>query len=172
MPKLVFPVLADGLLVDVVIGVDGATTAALFSSGQPITAPVPARGAIDTGSFVTAVSTAILQRLGIPTQYRTTTRTASGILSVNVAKASVAVRDARDPTRQELVEPALSVMELTTPPAMVEVLIGLDFLLAANSCSMARPCSFRWSPEQGVIYHGERDRLWSMIYFLRSAVPS
>src|SRR5438270_6187420 len=107
MPKLVFPVQVDGLLVDVLIGLDGATTLARLAAGQAITAPVPARGEIDTGSNVTAVSTAILQRLGVPIQYRTTTQTAAGSLSANVAKVSVGLRDARDPTSPELVEPTL-----------------------------------------------------------------
>jgi hypothetical protein len=125
-------VLAEGLLVDVMIGLDGDTTAAQFTSGQPLTAPVQARGEIDTGSNVTAVSTAILQRLAIPLQHQTTTQTASGSLSVNVAKVSVGVRDSRDPTSPELVEPTLYVMEWMTPPANVEVLIGLDFLLGCK----------------------------------------
>ena len=38
--KLVFPVLPDGLLVDVLIGVDGDTLVALMAAGQPI----PGRG--------------------------------------------------------------------------------------------------------------------------------
>jgi hypothetical protein len=132
MPRVVFPVLADGLLVDVLIGLDGATIVAQLAAGQPITAPVPARAEIDTGSNVTAVSAAILQRLGIPIQYQTTTQTASGNLAVNVAKVSVGVRDSRDPASPELVEPTLSVMELTVPLPKVEVLIGLDFLLSCR----------------------------------------
>ena len=42
-----------------------------------------ARGVIDTGSNVTAVSAAILQRLAIPIQYQTTTQTVSGPASSN-----------------------------------------------------------------------------------------
>jgi hypothetical protein len=129
MPKLEFPVAPDGLLVDVLIGLDRATILPQLATGQPIGAPVAARGEIDTGSNVTAVSAAILQCLGVPIQYQTTTPTASGSLSVNVAKVSVGVRDFRDPLSPELVEPTLSVMELQTPLAVVEVLIGLDFLL-------------------------------------------
>jgi hypothetical protein len=81
---------------------------------------------------VTAVSTAILQRLAIPIQYQTTTQTISGSLSVNVAKVSVGVRNFQDPTSPELVEPTLSGMEWTTPQPKVEVLIGIDFLLGCK----------------------------------------
>lgn len=81
---------------------------------------------------MTAVSQAILQRLGVPIQYQTTTRTASGVLAVNVAKVSVGVRDARNPAGPEIVEPTLSVMELTATLPQVDVLIGLDFLLGCR----------------------------------------
>jgi hypothetical protein len=63
MPKIAFPVLPDGLLVDALIGLDGATTAAHIAAGQPVPAPLFARGEIDTGSNVTAVSAAILRCL-------------------------------------------------------------------------------------------------------------
>jgi hypothetical protein len=132
MPRLVFPVLAEGLLVDVFIGLDGATTAAQLAAGQPMTAPIRARGEIDTGSNVTAVSAAILQRLGVPVQYLSITQTASVRLAVNVFDVSVGVRDFADPSGTALVEPTVTVMELTTPLAAVDVLIGLNFLLCCQ----------------------------------------
>jgi hypothetical protein len=132
MAKLVFPVLPDGLRVDVLIGLDGATTVAQLAAGQPITAPIRARGEIDTGSNMTAVSAAIRQRLGVPILYQATTQTASGSLAVNVFEVSVGVHDSCDPASPELVESTLSVMELTTRLAGVEVLIGLDFLLGCK----------------------------------------
>jgi hypothetical protein len=39
MPKLVFPVAPDGLLVDVLVGLDDGTTVAQLAAGQPLTAP-------------------------------------------------------------------------------------------------------------------------------------
>jgi hypothetical protein len=132
MPKLVFPVLPDGLRVDVLIGLDGATTLAQLGAGQLLTAPIRAHGLIDTGSNITAVSAAIRQGLGVPIQYLTTTQTASGSLAVNVFEVSVGVHDSGDPTSPELVEPTLSVMELRTSLPGVEVLIGLDFLLGCK----------------------------------------
>lgn len=89
MAKLVFPVVPDGLLVDVVVGFDSDTIAAQIAARQPVTAPVLARGEIDTGTNMTAVSAAILRQLGVPVQYRTTTQTAAGQLAANVFKVSV-----------------------------------------------------------------------------------
>jgi hypothetical protein len=132
MPKLVFPVHVDGLAVDVLIGLDGATTAAQLAAGRPFSPPIRARGEIDTGCNVTAVSAAILQRLRVPVQYQTTTQTAAGTLAVDVFEVSVGIRDFADPMGPELVEPTMAVMELKTTLATVDVLIGLDFLLGCR----------------------------------------
>ena len=96
MSKVVFPVLRDGLLVDVVIGLDRPAMLAQLSPGQLITAPVLARGEIDTGSNVTAVSSAILHRLGIAAQYRTTTQIAAGGVLMQPTLASAAVTTPND----------------------------------------------------------------------------
>jgi hypothetical protein len=132
MPKLVFSVLPDGLVVDVVVGLDGDTVAAQVAAGQPVAAPVLAIGEIDTGSNITAVSSAILRRLGVPVQHQTTTLTPAGLLAVNVFEVSVGIRNLADPSGGQLVEPKLAVMELTTVLPQTEVLIGLDFLLGCK----------------------------------------
>jgi hypothetical protein len=90
------------------------------------------RGELDTGSNVTAVSAAILQRLGVPAQYQATTHTPAGPLAVNVFEVNVGVRNLADPTGAELVEAKLPVMELTTALPQIEVLIGFDVLLGCR----------------------------------------
>jgi hypothetical protein len=132
MPRLVFPVLADGLLVDVLIGLDRGTTLAQLAAGQAIAAPIRARGEIDTASNVTAVSAAILKRLGVAVQYQTTTQSVAGSVAVNVATVSVGVRDFTGPQSPEFVEPTLHVMEWTAASPPLEVLIGLDILLGCK----------------------------------------
>ena len=132
MAKLVFPFLPDGLAVDVVIGLDGATLAAQIASGQAMTPPMLTHGEIDTGSNITAVSTAILQRLGLSALYQSTTQTPAGPVAVDVFKVSVGIRNLATPTIPELVEPNLLVMELPTAFPDVEVLIGLNFPLGCK----------------------------------------
>lgn len=100
--------------------------------GNRFQRPCVPRAEIDTGSNITAVSATILQRLGVPVQYQTTTQTASGRLAVNVFEVSVGVRNNADPSGAELVEPTLAVMELPASLAAIEVLIGLDFLLGCR----------------------------------------
>jgi hypothetical protein len=132
MPQLVYPIDPNGLFVDVVVGLRGLTTKKLLAAGKPITAPLRARGAIDTGTDVTAVSAAILQRLGIVASYRQTTQTVSGQLNVQLFVVSLGITKFGDPTAAEHVESDITVMELVTVlPNAIEVLIGLDVL---SSC--------------------------------------
>jgi hypothetical protein len=132
MPHLIFPVDKDGLLIDVLIGLDGATTTALFSAGQPIPPPIRARAAIDTGSDVTVVSRSILQQLGVPVQHQTTTQTVSGLVTVNLYKVSVGITDFGSSGAAEFVEPTVLVMGLPQTVPVIEVLIGLDMLLGCR----------------------------------------
>jgi hypothetical protein len=133
MARLVFPVLADGLLVDVLIGLRAASMATQLAAGQPITAPVRARGAIDTGTDITIVSAAIPRRLGVPASIQGSTQTVAGPLSAPLFRLSVGVTDFRIPHAPELVEADLLVMGLvTTLPQQIEVLVGLDVLLGCR----------------------------------------
>jgi hypothetical protein len=129
MPRLEFPIDADGLLVDAVVGLRGLTIAALLASGQRITSPVAVRGAVDTGTDITAVSAAVLRQLGVTASYQRTTQTVSGQLNVQLFVVSVGITNLGDPAASELVESDLTVMELATPlPNAIEVLIGVDVL--------------------------------------------
>jgi hypothetical protein len=93
MATLIFPVQKDGLLVDVLIGLDGATTTAHVVAGRPIPKPIRCRGIIDTGTDISAVDIAILQRLGVPVKLQTTTHTMAGSLAVKIFEISVGITD-------------------------------------------------------------------------------
>jgi hypothetical protein len=132
MSQLNYPVSKDGMLVDVLIGLDHATSIALLAAGQPITAPIRARGVVDTGTDVTVVNASILHRLGIPVQYQTSTQTVAGSLGVRIFEVSLGITDFGDPSAPELVEPNLLVMEMTSALPVADVLIGLDVLLSCK----------------------------------------
>src|SRR5262249_56763907 len=66
MPRLTFPIGPDGLMVDVLVNVEASALLPLRASGQP-SSPVAGRGAIDTASDISGVSSPALQRLGVPT---------------------------------------------------------------------------------------------------------
>jgi hypothetical protein len=129
MPRLVYPNDPNGLLVDVLVGLRGLTVSGLHATGQPIPPPLRARGAIDTGTDVSAVSAPLLHRLGAAPSYQKTTHTVSGLMSVQMFVVSLGITDFGDPAAPELVESDLTVMELVTVlPQAIEVLIGLDVL--------------------------------------------
>jgi hypothetical protein len=65
MEHLTFPFSANGLTLDVLIGLDGNSTAQLHACGQPIPRPVRARGVLDTGTDATAIAHWVFQQLGL-----------------------------------------------------------------------------------------------------------
>ena len=84
MATLIFPIQSDGLICDVLIGLDGLATAALAVAGQPILAPILCRGLIDTGSDITCVNSAVLRRLGLnKPSVQATTQTVRGSAHVD-----------------------------------------------------------------------------------------
>jgi len=132
VPQLTFPVTAAGLTVPVWIGLDGKTTTALLTAGQPIIAPTQARGLIDTGTDVTAVASWVLQRLAISPATATKTTTAAGPIRVRLYEVSLTITDPTVAGSPALTHPDLIVMELPVSLPAVDVLIGLDVLLAGR----------------------------------------
>jgi len=133
MATLTFPVQSDGLICDVLIGLDGKATAAKATSGQPILAPVLCRGMVDTGTDVTCVAQAVLRKLALTVPVgQTRTGSTTGSAPVNLFEASVNVLDLRNPSGPKLVLPDVLVMELPQPLTNLDVLIGLDVLLTAR----------------------------------------
>jgi hypothetical protein len=130
MPKLTYPVQPDGLICDVLVGLDGKTTTTLVATGQPIHPPILCRGLIDTGTDITSIASAVLRRLGLNTpSVQMTTQTVSGPAHVDLFEVSVNVLDLGNPSGPKLVLPTLRIMELPTVLPNLDVLIGLDILL-------------------------------------------
>lgn len=130
---MTFPIQSDGLVCDVLIGLDGPTTAALAAAGQPIRAPIVCRGLIDTGTDITCVNAAILRRLGLNTpSVHATTQTVSGSAYVDLFEVSINVLDLSQPSGPKLIFPTLRIMEPPNPLTNLDVLIGLDMLLTAR----------------------------------------
>lgn len=133
MATLNFPIQSDGLICDVLIGLDGQTTAALAAAGQPIRAPILCRGLIDTGTDITCVNSAVLRRLGLnKPSVQATTQTVSGPAQVDLFEVSVNVLDLHHPSGPKLIFPTLRIMEPPQPLSNLDVLIGLDVLLTAH----------------------------------------
>lgn len=125
MPRLSYPICPDGLVVDVLVGIDQSAMLALLAKGTPIPRPIRGRGLIDTGSDITVVSATTLRHLGVPARYQTTTRTVAGLIAVQLYEVSMGITDFADPKAAELVQPAIQVMELKSVLPGIEVLIDL-----------------------------------------------
>jgi len=128
---LTYPIGPGGLEVDVLVNLEAAALIPLWQAGtRP--AAISARGLIDTGSDITAVSQAILQHLAVPVVGRATTQGITGPVPVTLYRVSLHLYDSRNPALPWLPRPTLLVSELpTTLP--FEVLVGMDVL---RTCRM------------------------------------
>lgn len=133
MAALTFPLQPDGLICDVLIGLDGKATTALAASGQPILAPVLCRGMVDTGTDITCVAPVVLRQLALNVPVaKTRTGSTTGTAPVNLFEVSVNVLDLRNLSGSKLILPDVLIMELPQPLTNLDVLIGLDVLLTAR----------------------------------------
>ena len=140
MPQLTFPIISDGLVVDVVVNLEAAVLVPLRASGQ-LCPPIEAKGLIDTASNVSGVSPAIVRHLGLPPSGPPTTTTGiGGAFPVQLYRVSLHFRVARAPTLPMLTMPSLLAMELPPGPSC-DVLIGMDVL---SQCKLIvdGPCGF------------------------------
>jgi hypothetical protein len=129
MPSLGFPIAPAGLIVPVWIGLDRQESMKVVAAGRPIPPPLQARGELDTASNITAVSSWMLQQLGLSQKSPASSHTAAGLIPVNLFEVSLSITDLTQAGSPMLTRPSLVVMELTTVLPDADVLIGLDVLL-------------------------------------------
>ncbi len=131
MAQLTFPVTRAGLAVPVWVGITKSELATRMPAGQPVPAPIEARGLLDSCTDVTAVAPWILQGLAVPSVSATSTHTAGGQVKVRQYRVSLGITDPGQPAGSPwLTEPDLLVTELAAVLPDADVLIGLDVLLA------------------------------------------
>ena len=124
MPPSIFPIAQGGLILPVVIGLDGQEIVDLLAAGQPIPAPLEARGLVDTATDLTAVASAVLRSLGVPKLKTVTTKTAAGDVDVDVFSVSLSILGPAPGSGFVWTAPSLSVTELATTLPDTEVLLG------------------------------------------------
>jgi hypothetical protein len=132
MAHLTFPVTSAGLAVPVLIGICGRAMAALQAAGAPIPAPVRAHGLLDTGSAASAIAPWVPVQLALPQVAKSSTQTASGVVTVRLFEVSLSIADPNQPSVPSLVEANLIVSELTAALPDADVLVGLDVLLGCR----------------------------------------
>ena len=94
MPHFTRQIDANGPILNVLVGVSQARSAALSDVGQVIPPPVVAKGLVDTGASCTCVDPRLMQALGIPPSGKTTIVTPStgtGVATVDQYDVSLAI---------------------------------------------------------------------------------
>jgi hypothetical protein len=131
MPQLTFPLVADGLVVDVLVNLDVSALLPLYASGQS-PSPLAGKGVIDTGSNISGLSPTLLQQVGGPSIGTTSTVGIGGSYPVKLYRVSLHICDLRNPSVPWFSHLGLVVMDL--PPWMShEALIGRDVLLRCKT---------------------------------------
>jgi hypothetical protein len=129
MARCTFAVQADGLIVDVLVTLERLALDGLRARGQPVPAPIPCRGLIDTGTNITAIGPSLRARLGLSPGLVASTITAAGPLNVALHVVGLSITNLMTPGAPELSLETFAVMELPTALAAADVLVGLDVLL-------------------------------------------
>jgi hypothetical protein len=130
MPQLSFPFDRNGMMVDVLLSCGGDRLKQLLDQNAPVPAPVWARGMIDTGTNVSAVSLTLLRQLGIEGGKEVKSEGIGGEFVTRSYEVSLTIADKAAPAGPTYSPPDVSVIHLDA--AGVDVLIGLDLLMACR----------------------------------------
>jgi|SRR5579872_1324949 len=127
---LSFPIITDGLVVDVLVNFEASMLVQFWQRGiKP--QPTQGKAIIDTGSDISAVSLPILQLLGVPPVLETMTQGIGGSVSVHLYRVSLNIFDSQNVNAPWIPHPTLLVMELV-PGIPFDVLIGMDVIRACK----------------------------------------
>jgi hypothetical protein len=130
MPTLTGPIVADGSLVNILVGVSEARRQTLRSVGFPVPSPSPVRVLLDTGSFITIAVEQAIVPLGV-TRYdqRPFFNSSVGMTPIarDVFNLSITLLD--DKGVQLYYWPSVDVIPGVFPPTdQVQGIIGRDLL--------------------------------------------
>jgi hypothetical protein len=128
MPHFTLPIVADGLILNVMIGLTGRDTVSRLSTGKPIPAPVLLRSAIDTGTDITCVNAQFLKGLGLTFVQQLSSTTVAGVIPVDLFDISFSIPPTGRLTAPLLVLEQLRVMELVHSTPGIDVLVGRDVM--------------------------------------------
>jgi hypothetical protein len=127
MPRLTFPFVPDRLLVPALIGLARPAMHSLQASGAALPGLIQARGAIDSGTTITAVAPCVLSPLQAAPGPSTQTRTVAGTVQVHFYQVSFTIYNLAS-TAAVLSRADWTVTNLLHDLDDVDVLFGLDLL--------------------------------------------
>jgi hypothetical protein len=128
MPILTFPTSADGMTVDVLIGLTRANAQALRSAGRSVPQPILLRALVDSGSDFTSVVDTAVAPLGLLPLGPFTVNTANGMAIVNRYAVDFTLLAPGGISAQNLVQPLMPVLGMANAPIGFDVVVGMDLL--------------------------------------------
>ncbi len=133
MRTLTVPILPEGVLVDVLIGLDAGKVQQLRQAGQPVPGPISATAIIDCGAQVTCLETRLLAQMvaGCLAPVRhgfVNVPAAGGVLPTSEYAVSLTIVPSSSKLREQLVFRRLPIMEIALEKLGYQMLIGRDVL--------------------------------------------
>jgi hypothetical protein len=129
MPQYTYPIQAGELTLPALISVGAEEAQARVAAGQEPPEPIWGTAVIDTGTTVTCVSRAILEKLATKPAKQARRHTATGEFSADLYQASLSIPAPGPAVGPMLTRRDLTVMEMTDVIPGVDALIGLDILM-------------------------------------------
>jgi hypothetical protein len=127
MPVLTTPLVPEGPIVTLLIGVSLARAGALQAANQPVPAPVQIRALIDTGASCTCLAAGALSPLSlVPTGTTQMTTPSTGQTPVQCSQYDVSLTIAHP--HLNLTIPAMPIVECQPLGGTIQGLLGRDFL--------------------------------------------
>ena len=128
MPRLTFPIAADGLVVSTVICLESPAMQALQAQGKPLPLPISVRGMLDSGTTVTGVVPRLLIALGAVPGASSRTQTAAGPAAVRFYRISFTIHNPASGSTVQLARRSWLVTSLPNDLPDMDVLFGMDLL--------------------------------------------
>lgn len=149
MPQLTGPLLADGALVTILIGLDRAAVQQLRLALQPIPQPKQLRALVDSGAEVTCLDSQVIRSLGLAWSGPTPVNVPaiSGLMIASLYRAGVTILHATGQPALSFVVADLAVCELALGALGYEALLGRDVLdqLRFIYDGLARTFTLEWT---------------------------
>jgi hypothetical protein len=130
MPILTSAVLAEGAVVNVVVGWSASRIQKLRAALRPVPSPVNTSALLDTGADITCIDAKLVQTLGLPFGGTTLAYLPAygGLMGASLHDISLTVLHALGSARNNLVFHNLTVLEVALSFQTYQILIGRDVL--------------------------------------------
>jgi predicted aspartyl protease len=126
--QLTFPLSADGLALEVRVGLPAPLLEAKLAQGESFRAAETVRALIDTGADAMSVAPRVLTQLGLTPTGEVEMTTASGSVMVKRYEISLTVFGNLGVAGPVLVRPVWNVTAFSRPLTNIEALIGMDLI--------------------------------------------